>query len=131
MVKQGIELIKNIITSVLIIACIIIVLAVIFYDKISLIQVISESEDYVLTEKMSKELKDADLEETKEVIVNYYIDATDLKQYEKTNEYDKGKSNPFAAVEESTAENNQDTNTNNTSSTNNSSGNFYQDDGLK
>ena len=123
--KQVVGTIKDIITSLLIIACVIIILTIIFYDKISLVKVISESKDYELSEKMSEDLKEEDLDDTKEIIVDYYIDAFDLKKYEKTNEYDEGRSNPFAQIEE-----NMFTNSGNTSS-NNSSGNFYQDGGMK
>jgi len=126
------DIIKDVITSILVIACIVLVLAVFFYDKIALSKVIPESEDYVLTEQMKQELKDNNLESAKEVIVNYYIDSSELKKYENTKEYDKGKSNPFGAVEKSS---NQTSNgSNNTSSTNNNttdSENFYEDDGTK
>ena len=82
---------------------------------------------------MQKELEDSELEDAQEVIVNYYIDAADLKKYEKTNEYDKGKSNPFAEAEISNSNENT-TDENNSSSTGNNdneSSNFYEDEGIK
>ena len=121
------SIIKDLLTSLLVIVCIIIVFGAIFYDKISLTKTIPESEDYVLSKEMQKELKVTDLDDTREVIVDYYIDGTDLKKYEKTNEYTKGKSNPFADISDFES---NDENNNNTSSSNDNSG-FYEDDGTK
>lgn len=124
-----IEVIKDLIISVLIIICIIVILSIIFYDKISLSKVVPEAEEYFLTEEMEQEIEDTNLEEAKEVIVNYYIDATDLKKYEKTKEYNKGKSNPFAAESFDAGE---VTNTvDGTSSNDSTNSNFYKDEGIK
>lgn len=124
-----IEVIKDLMISILIIICIAVILSIIFYDKISLSKVIPEAEKYFLTEEMQQEIEDTDLEEAQEVIVNYYIDATDLKKYEKTNEYNKGKSNPFAAESYDAGE---PTNTVDGNSSNNSTNNnFYKDEGIK
>ena len=132
-----IEIIKDLIISILIVICIIVVLSVIFYDKISLSRVIPESEEYLLTEEMQEGIEDSTLEEAKEVVTKYYIDAADLKKYEKTKEYNKGKKNPFA--EEAVSNNKDNTNntninSNDTSSntdSDNNSENFYEDDGTK
>lgn len=123
-----IEVIKDLIISILIIICIIVILSIIFYDEISLGKVIPEAEEYFLTEEMKQEIEDTNLEEAKEVIVNYYIDATDLKKYEKTNEYNKGKSNPFAAESYDAGE---VSNTVNGSTSSNTNNNFYKDEGIK
>ena len=130
MKKIVIGIIKDLIISILLVACIIIILSIVFYDNISLGKVIPESEEYVLPENMEQEIQDSNLEEIEEVIVNYYIGAKDLKKYEKTKEYDKGKANPFAI--ESSSINNIDSNNNSLS--NNNQGNntgFYEDDGTK
>lgn len=126
-----IEVIKDLIISVLIIICIIVILSIVFYDKISLSKVIPEAEEYFLTEEMEQEIEDTDLEEAQEVIVNYYIDATDLKKYEKTNEYNKGKSNPFAAESYDAGETTNTVDGSASNSTNNTNNNFYNDEGIK
>lgn len=130
------EILKDIILSILIVVCIGIILSIVFYDKISIGKVIPESEDYVLSEQMQKELEDSNMSDAEEVIVNYYIKASDLNKYERTNEYVKGKSNPFAEVDLSDTENNTDGDAagdNSVSGENNNSGsgNFYEDDGTK
>lgn len=126
MKKTIIEIIKDLIISILFVACIVIILSIVFYDRISLSKIVPESEEYVLPEDMEYEIENSNIEEVEEVVINYYIDAKDLKKYEKTKEYDKGKANPFA-IESSSTENN-------ISSSNNIQGGdsgFYVDDGTK
>lgn len=132
MKKESSVLIKNLIISFLIVICIILLLSIIFYDKISLSKVISQSEEYSMSEEMQKDIKEEELDESKQVITTYYVDAADLKKYESTKEYNKGKSNPF--VEESdaiTTTSNTTTENTTSSSTLNNSQNFYDDDGTK
>lgn len=119
------EIIKDLIISVLIIICIIIILSLVFYDKIAITKVIPETEEYFLTEEMEQEIEDSQIEETQEIVTTYYIDASDLRKYEKANEYVKGKSNPFSMSSEYSGE----VNTNSSSNTNNKG--FYEDDGTK
>ena len=131
---QTIEIIKDLIVSLLIVVCIGIILSMIFYDDIALGKVIPEAEEYNLSAEMKNELEYSELDDAEEVIINYYIDASDLKKYEKNNQYVKGKSNPFAEVSDSATENNTTIGDNNTSSganENNGNGGFYEDDGTK
>ena len=129
MKNQALEIVKDIFTNLLILVCIVFAFAIFFYDDIALTKVIPELEEYTLTSKMQNELREEELDQTKEVIINYYIDGSDLKKYEKTNEYDKGKSNPFGEYnpEEVVDNNSSSVNTNN----NSDSENFYEDDGTK
>jgi len=124
-----IEIIKDLVLSILIVISIAIILSIVFYDKIALTKIIPKAEAYTLTDEMQKELLNSQIDDAQEVIINYYIDASDLKKYEKTNEYVKGKSNPFAEIsniEATTGDNNISYNTNN-----NTSEGFYEDDGTK
>ena len=123
------EIIKDIFISILLIICIVIILSLIFYDKIAISRVVPQAEEYLLTEEMQEEIQESDLEEAEEVVINYYIDKTDLKKYEKTNEYVKGKNNPFAATSEYTGNLSIDNTTSSGSGTSN--GGFYKDDGIK
>lgn len=132
MKKISIDLIKDLIISILIVAAIILVISVTFYDKISLSKVIPESEEYVLSNEMQEDLASNVLEDNTQIVTTYYIDAADLKKYEKSKEYNKGKKNPFAVESEATG-NNTIGNGNNTTQnpSSNSSTNFYDDDGTK
>lgn len=133
MKKINIDLIKDLIISILIVTCIALAISLIFYNKISLSKVIPESQEYLLTDEMQEDLNKSNIDESTEVIKTYYIDAADLKKYESTKEYDKGKKNPFAEESDYSGKenhiiaNNIDSN-NDTSSTNS---NFYEDDGTK
>lgn len=136
MKKMSAEIIKELVISILIVICVVLIISVIFYDKISLSKVIPQSEEYQLSEEMQADIDNGILEETKEMVINYYIDAADLKKYERTKEYNKGKINPFAA--ESTNATSNSTTTDNNQTTNNESSNssnndnyYYEDDGTK
>lgn len=134
---MNINLIKDLFISILIVICIVLIISVVFYDKISLTKIVPESEEYTLTEEMQQELNENNKDkETSEDIdtITYRIDEADLKKYEKTKEYNKGKKNPFAVESDETITNNvvngDNINLDNTSSINNST-NFYEDDGTK
>ena len=132
MKKINIELIKDLFISLLITISIILVISVIFYDKISVSRVIPEAEEYMLTDEMLTDLNQSYTENVTEIITNYSIDAADLKQYEKTKENNKGKKNPFAVESDSTSptSNNVD-GINNSTTTSPTSNTFYEDDGTK
>lgn len=126
---KNIEIIKDLIISILIVICVVVILSMFFYDKISLTKIIPESEEYSLTEEMQESINDESLEEIEEVVTKYYIDAADLKKYEKTKEYNKGKKNPFSSMATS-----PDTDSNNSVGNNSDDDNsehFYEDDGTK
>jgi len=127
----SIEIIKDLIVSLLIVVCIGIILSIIFYDDIAIGKVIPVADEYALSTEMKNDLENSKLNDAEEIIVNYYIDASDLKKYEKTNQYIKGKSNPFAEISKNEIGNNSTTGGNNQSSNNNGQGGFYEDDGSK
>lgn len=117
------EIFRNLIISILVVICILLIVAFITYDKIALSKVIPEAEEYFLSDEMKQEIEDSNLEEAEEIILNYHIDAADLKKYEKNFEYIKGKNHPFAETSIYTGDIEQ--------SGNNSNGGFYEDDGTK
>lgn len=127
------ELIKSIGTGILIIAVIILFLLIICYDKISIGRIVPTVESYQLSQEVKNEIESEQMDEDSEIITTYELDASDLKDYEKTKEYNKGKKNPFAAEETST--NTTNIEEKNTSEANESASstntNFYEDDGTK
>lgn len=134
MKKINIDLIKDIFISILIVICIALIISLIFYDKIALSKVVPESEDYMMSEEMEEELNAALTDDSTEIVTTYYIDAADLKKYETTKEYNKGKQNPFAVETEITngdiGESGNNIDLGGSTSTSNST-NFYEDDGTK
>ena len=129
MKENFMEIMKDVATTVLILICLLFVLAICFYDKISLSKVVPETEEYNLTNKMKEELNSNELEDAKEVVVSYYLDSKDLNKYEESKDYDKGKSNPFSApiITSDDINNNSSSNT----TTNNNSTGFYPNYGIK
>ena len=135
MKNEKFSIIKDISISILIVVTILLIISIIFYDKISLSKVIPEAEEYTLSDEMQKDLDEGKEEETKQIVTTYYIDAVDLKNYEKNKEYNKGKKNPFAELSTSngtsTSENNTSSSENNSNNNNKNNENFYDDDGTK
>lgn len=118
---------KEIIIILLLIITIILLLGIMFYDYIPSSKTLPEkAQEYVLAEDVKLELEqDTKNMNTEEIVKTYQLDATDLKYYEKTKEYDKGKVNPFeqySSEATNTVENNTNSVTNNVGSNNNSTG---------
>ena len=133
MQKINKELIKNVGIGFLVIIAIILLLTIAFYNKISIGRVVPKVESYELSEEIKKELGNENSDENTQIVTTYELDASDLKEYEQTKEYNKGKKNPFATEETSTdtnsAEENSISDVNETTSSTNT--NFYEDDGTK
>ena len=140
MEKNNKDLIKNIGIIILVIIALILLIMVVSYNKIAIGKVIPKVEEYQLDNEIKNELESDETDENSEIITTYEIDASDLKQYEKTKKYNKGKANPFAEESSSSSsENNSTTSDENSSSSSKSDNNnnsssskgFYDDDGTK
>lgn len=139
------KIIKEAIIIILLLFAIALILGILLYDYIPINKVVPVIEGYQTPENIKNELQETIDTENSEIVVTYEMDSSDLKSFEKTNEYDKGKANPFAtyvAEPEPTTtpgnnvtNNTNSTNTNNTNnnSTNNNSSNstFFNDTGTK
>ncbi len=139
---MGKAFIKEFIIILLLLFAIILVLAVFLYDYIPTSKVVPKVEAYEAPNSIKQELEASIEDSEKEATqIVYEIDGTDLKNYEKSKDYQKGKVNPFS---QSTQENgvandngNNGTNTNNTNSSNhttnnsNSVGNYLPNTGTK
>lgn len=127
---------KEIIIVLLLLIILVLLLGILFYQYFPSSQVLpSKVQEYALDEdiklELEEELKNADSDE---IIKTYQVDAMDLDFYQKTNEYNKGKINPFAQYSSGTTNNDENNETNTNSSgdntTNNSSnGNFLNSPG--
>ena len=117
-------IIKEIGIALLILIAIVLVLGILFYDYIPNNKTVPiEIEAYKMPEDIKTELKEA-MPEGQNIVETYYIDSTDLNSYEATNDYDKGKPNPFAAYETEDSSSNNTVGNNNTD--NNTIGNNTQ-----
>lgn len=126
---------KEIIIILLLLLIIILLLGILFYDympnsKTVPAKVQEYALDEVIQEELNKELNDM---ESEEIVKTYQLDAVDIQNYERTNEYDKGKVNPFAVYSKEAENTNTDTenntNTNNTIKENPSKDNFLNTTG--
>lgn len=135
------SIIKEVIIILLLLLAVVLALGVLFYDYIPSNKTVPSVSTYKTAESVAKELQEQ-VTGDEAVLVTYEITSDDLKQLEKTNEYDAGKVNPFSTYQ-TPVENTQDTNnvTNGTSSINTnvntskggtSEGNtFYKNTGTK
>ena len=139
------SIIKEIIIVLLLLIAIILPLGVLFYEYIPSNKTVPSVATYTTSQSVKDELNEQ-VTEDETVLVTYEITESDLKTYEKTNEYTKGKANPFSTYENETPDENNVTNTNsintntqsnnagssNSNSNSNSSNNtFYNNTGTK
>ena len=112
---------KEIGIVILLLIAVILVLAIIFYDYIPSNKTVPiKIQAYDIPEDIHLELQEA-IPEEQNIVRTYSIDSTDLDLYESTNDYDKGKANPFAyyKTQEEISSNNNTENNNTTNTTQN------------
>ncbi|WP_305133288.1 hypothetical protein [Thomasclavelia cocleata] len=127
------SIIKEIRIVLLLLLAMILVLGVFLYDYIPTSKIVPKIEQYQVPNNIKEELeKNVNDTEEKQPQIVYEVDGKDLKNAEKSKDYQKGKVNPFSQnTEGNTAVNN--TNKNNTAGTNNSNsvGNYLPQTGTK
>ena len=110
--------IKEIIIMLLICLVAMLILAIVLYKYIPNRKVVPEVVTYAATEEVQDLLNDNidTKSDSDNVILTYEVTSSDLKNYQSTNTYVPGKSNPFAAVDSSTVvENGSNSNENSNS----------------
>lgn len=155
------KVIKELIITLLLCLAIILLLGILLYDYVPMAKTIPSPVSYTTPENVKKELADATTVDESKIILTYEVDATDLSNYARIQDYKPGKANPFSSYEateiggtnstvgnssnkgtsnNSTSGNNATNTTTNTSSstqpttgqnTTNSGGHFFQDKGTK
>lgn len=90
------KIIKEICIALLLLCVILLGMGILFYDFMPLnVTIPSTPTAYEISEDVKNELELSMDTQTQNIIKTYQIDASDLKLYEKTNDYNKGKANPF------------------------------------
>ena len=109
---------------ILLLIAVALVMIILFYEYIPNNKTIpAKIEEYTLPQEVKNELE-VSMSAEQNIVRTYYIDSSDLSIYEASNDYDKGKANPFADYSINTSNENNTTNTNNnTNSTNNKNSN--------
>lgn len=92
------SIIKEIVIIILLIVASVLALGVMFYEYNPTTKKIpSEVKSYTLSQDMHEELdKTIETAEKQNIIKTYRVDAEDLQGYERSKDYKKGKTNPFA-----------------------------------
>ena len=135
------SIIKEIIIVLLLLVAIVLALGVLFYDYIPTNKTVPSVAEYTTSETIKNEIED-NVVEDQEVLVTYEITSQDLKTYEKTKDYKKGKANPFSTYVTTHTGTNDKNNVANTGDGNTtvgpdtntespSGGTFYKDTGTK
>ena len=111
---------------ILIIALIVLVFGILFYEQLPSNKLIPVKDDYALPENLENVLEDTlSTEEQSEILVTYTVEESDLDKYEDSDQYNPGKIDPFADY--SVDVNNTN---NNTGTTGNGSGNSSNTNGV-
>lgn len=112
------SVIREIVIIILLIIAILLVLGILFYDyNPSTKEIPTAVAEYTLPKELEEELSETfKATETQNIVQTYRVDASDLKIYEKSEDYVKGKPNPFSKA--TTQNNTGDSNTNSTSGNN-------------
>ncbi len=129
------SIIKEIMILLLLLAIVVLALGIIFYNYVPSNKAVPTVQTYEMSEEVKNELNEKVAENDK-VLVTYELTSNDLKTYEKTKQYTKGKSNPFSTFDTSKPksgdENNvTDTQETSTSTQTNTSNTFYGNTGTK
>lgn len=132
------SIIKEIIIMLLLLLAIILALGILLYDYIPNNKVIPTVDTYTTSTEITNELE-TNISNDETINVIYEITANDLKSLEKTNEYEKGKANPFGPIVNPISQNtNENTNvadgntvTQGNNNNNNNNNTFYKNTGTK
>lgn len=126
---------KEIIIVLLLIIIIILLLGILFYDYIPTSKTLpTKVQEYALEETVKQELdKELNNLNSEEIVKTYRLDAADIEHYEATNQYDKGKVNPFAVYSSGTSGTDENNNniSNETTTNDPSKDNFLNTGGNK
>lgn len=91
---------RETIIALLVSIAVLLILSVVLYNYMPSNKVIPETVEYTPTKEIQEQLN-AEVDEAQDTTEPYKVTANDLENYEKTNEYNPGKANPFASVSES------------------------------
>ena len=110
------NVIREIIIVLLLCLAIILILGILLYEYAPMSKTVPNPVSYTTPENVQQELANTTGVDDSQIIMTYEVDSTDLRNYERINDYQPGKANPFSSYE-SSGENT----TNNGSSTGGSS----------
>lgn len=139
------NIVKEIIIILLLCLAIILLLGILLYEYAPMSKTVPNPVSYTTPEEVQQELSSSSDVDDSQIIMTYEVDSTDLNNYERINDYQPGKANPFSSYEtsgENTTSNGSSTGGSNSSSgssnssssssnTTTSGGEYFQDKGTK
>ena len=139
------NIVKEIIIILLLCLAIILLLGILLYEYAPMSKTVPNPVSYTTPEEVQQELSASSDVDDSQIIMTYEVDSTDLNNYERINDYQPGKANPFSSYEtsgENTTSNGSSTGGSNSSSgssnssssssnTTTSGGEYFQDKGTK
>ena len=134
------NIVKEIIIILLLCLAIILILGILLYEYAPMSKTVPNPVSYTTPEEVQQELSSSSEVDNSQIIMTYEVDSTDLNNYERINDYQPGKANPFSSYAtsgENTTTSGSSTGGSNTSSgsttsnTTTSGGEYFQDKGIK
>ena len=140
------NIIKEIIIILLLCLAIILILGILLYEYAPMSKTIPNPVSYTTPEEVQQELATSSDVDESQIIMTYEVDSSDLRNYERINDYQPGKANPFSSYTtsgENTTTGGTSTggssstgsstsgSTNTTSNNNSSGGQYFQNKGTK
>lgn len=145
------NVIKEIIILLLLCLAIILLLGILLYEYVPMSKTVPNPVSYTTPEDVQQELAASSDVDNSQIILTYEVDSTDLNNYERINDYQPGKANPFSSYETSgentttngsatggsssssgsSSSNSNNTNTSSSGNTTTSGGEYFQDKGTK
>lgn len=114
------NIIKEIIIILLLTLAIILIMGVLLYGYSPSGKILPEEVSYTTPEEAKQEIASDEGIDENQIVMTYEVTASDLKNYQKTNEYVQGKRNPFASLNTEETNSNSSGNTNSNSNTSSS-----------
>ena len=140
------NIIKEIIIILLLCLAIILILGILLYEYAPMSKTIPNPVSYTTPGEVQQELATSSDVDESQIIMTYEVDSSDLRNYERINDYQPGKANPFSSYTtsgENTTTGGASTggssstgsstsgSTNTTSNNNSSGGQYFQNKGTK
>ena len=91
------NIIKEIIIILLLCLAIILILGILLYEYAPMSKTIPNPVSYTTPEEVQQELATSSDVDESQIIMTYEVDSSDLRNYERINDYQPGKANPFSS----------------------------------
>lgn len=121
------KFLKELIISLLLCLAIILLLGVLLYEYVPMTKTIPNPVSYTTPDNVKQELAETQEVDENEIILTYEVDATDLNNYKRIQNYKPGKANPFSSYQ--TTENPSDGNSSSGGNTTTNGGNANNNGG--